>query len=74
MYILFTKGIETIWSREVTKIWVLEHFELKIQKDFWTYQVFMYWTVLNLLEQNVSKSEKKNCEKNYIKPLCAKLF
>ena len=34
MYILFTKGIETIWSREVTKIWVLEHFELKIQKDF----------------------------------------
>ena len=33
MYILITKGIETFWSREVTKIWVLEHFELKIQKD-----------------------------------------
>ena len=36
--ILFTKIIETFWSRDVTDTWVLAHFEIKY---FWTYQVFM---------------------------------
>ena len=34
IYILFTNIIETFWSRDVTNIWVLAHFELKIHKDF----------------------------------------
>ena len=34
IYILLTKIIETFWSRDVTDIWVLAHFELKIHKDF----------------------------------------
>ena len=33
-YILFTKRIETFCSRDVTNIWLLAHFELKIHKDF----------------------------------------
>ena len=74
MYILFTKGAETFWSRDVTNILVLAKFELKIHKDFWTDQIFMSWTVFNILEQNVSKSDKKSCYKNYIKSLCAKLI
>ena len=32
MYILFTKITETFWSRDVTDIWVLAHFELKSYK------------------------------------------
>ena len=34
MYILFTKRIETFWYRDVTNIWVLAHFEFKINKDY----------------------------------------
>ena len=34
MYILFTKGTETFWSRDVTNILVLAQFELKIHNDF----------------------------------------
>ena len=33
VYILFTKIIETFWSRDVADILVLVHFELKIHKD-----------------------------------------
>ena len=29
-HIFFTKIIETFWSRDVTDIWVLAHFELRI--------------------------------------------
>ena len=36
--ILFTKIIETFWSRDVTDTWVLAHFVIKY---FGTYQVFM---------------------------------
>ena len=32
IYTLFTKIIETFWSRDVTNMWVLAHFELKIHK------------------------------------------
>ena len=32
-YILFTKIIKTFWSRDITSIWVLTHFELKIHND-----------------------------------------
>ena len=33
--LLITKIIvETFWSRDVTDIWLLAHFELKIHKDF----------------------------------------
>ena len=31
---LFTKIIETFWSRDVADIGVLAHFESKIYKDF----------------------------------------
>ena len=64
--------IEKVWSGDVTDIRVLPHFEFKIYKDIWTYQVFMCWIALNILEQNVSKLDKKNFE--LIKSLCAKLF
>ena len=45
-YILFTKIIETFWSRDVTDILVLAHFELKIGKDLELDQVFVCWIVL----------------------------
>ena len=41
IYIFLTKFIETFWSRDVTDIWVLAHFEIKIYKYFWIYHVFM---------------------------------
>ena len=31
---LFTKIIEKFWSRDITNVWVLAHFEFKIHKDF----------------------------------------
>ena len=31
---LFTKIIETFWSRNATGVWVLANFELKIHNDF----------------------------------------
>ena len=34
IYLLLIKVIETFWSRDVTDIWVLAHFEPKIHKDF----------------------------------------
>ena len=34
IYILFTKRTETFWCRDITNIWILAHFELKIHKDF----------------------------------------
>ena len=34
IYILFTKIIETFWSRDVTDIWLLAHFEPKSHKHF----------------------------------------
>ena len=34
IYILFTKIIETFFSREVTDIWVSAYFGLKIHNDF----------------------------------------
>ena len=74
IYILFIKITETFWSRDITNIWILANFELKIHKGFWTYRVSMRWIILNILQQNVSKSDKKNCRKNYIESLCAKLF
>ena len=30
---LFLKIIETFWSRDITNIWVLAHFELKMHKE-----------------------------------------
>ena len=33
-YVLFPKIIDTSWSRDVTDIWALAHFELKTHKDF----------------------------------------
>ena len=40
-YILFTKIIETFWSRDVTDILVLAHIEPKIGKDLELDQVFV---------------------------------
>ena len=34
VYISFRKIIETFWSRGVTDIWLLAHFELKICNEF----------------------------------------
>ena len=34
IYILFAKIIEIIWSRDVTDLWVLAHFEFKSHKGF----------------------------------------
>ena len=34
IYALFTKIIETFWSRDVTDIQVSAHFKPKIRKDF----------------------------------------
>ena len=31
---MFAKIIERLWSKDVTDIWVLAHFESKIHKDF----------------------------------------
>ena len=41
IYIFLTKFIETFWSRDVTDIWLLAHFEIKIYKYFWIYHVFI---------------------------------
>ena len=43
-YILFTKRIETFWSRDVINIRELAHSEFKTHKDF------MYLTVLNIFK------------------------
>ena len=40
-------------------MWIVTHIELKIHKVFGTFQVFMCWIVVNILEQSVSKSDKK---------------
>ena len=45
-YILFTKIIETFWSRDVTDILVLAHIEPKIGKELEIDQVFVCWIVL----------------------------
>ena len=45
-------------SRDVTDIQVLAdfaYFELEVYKYFWTYQGFMWWIILNILGQNISK-------------------
>ena len=34
VHILFTKEIKIFWSRDVTNIWALAHFELKIHNNF----------------------------------------
>ena len=36
IYLLFTIKIETFWSRDITDMWFIAHFELKIYKFFWT--------------------------------------
>ena len=60
MYILFTKIIETFWSRDVTDIQILAHFEFKTLEDFKTISsllvlnYFKYFLIY-ILGQNVSK-------------------
>ena len=57
---------------------ILPQCESKIYKDFSTISslyvsnCFKYFLIY-IVRQNVSKSDKKNCQKNYIKSLSAEL-
>ena len=60
IYILFTKKLKYFGLKMSLVYGVLAHFEYKIYKDFWT--------------KCFEKLEKKNCQRNYIKSLSARLF
>ena len=71
IYIYFTKIIEIFWSRDVTDIGVLAHFELKIYKYFWTFYVFMFQIFKNSFKYsfgaNASRKIRQEKNLNYVK-------
>ena len=79
IYILFTKIIETFGVEMLLVCGILQHSEAKIYKDFRTIlsiyvlNCFKHFLIY-ILRQNVSKLDKKNCQKNYINSLCVELF
>ena len=68
IYILFTKIIETFWSRNVTDIWALAHFQSKIHKMFYTISslyvlnCFKYFLIYTLTHFVPKKWDKENFE------------
>ena len=44
-YVLFMKRIETFWSRDVTDIWVLSHFEFKTHEDLNVLNCLKYFQI-----------------------------
>ena len=67
--ILFTKIIETFWSRDVTDTWVLAHFVIKY---FGTYKSLCA-KLFEISEEKMSQKLDKS-SLNYIKSLSVKLF